>query len=132
VSKLPFLSPKTGGLCSAVLTTVAAGLLLACSASGQGSDLRPADLGPAEDLAAGPSCGQIVLCTVSCGLGKLQCDTQCAVGANQTEGSKAAKLALCAVLHCASSDGGTGLPSILSCLLSSCPAEVAACDGLPL
>ncbi len=85
-----------------------------------------------DDLSTGPSCGQIVICTIECGLGKPGCDVNCAAGASANEALKAGTLAVCAAVNCAGMDGGSGLTSTLACLLSKCQKEVAACDGLPI
>ena len=116
----------------ALLPAVAAWLLVACSANEPGADLAslPADMTVVADLASGPSCGKILICIVQCGLDKLGCTAQCTAGANATEGMKAGTLALCAALHCASPELGTGLPAVLGCLLASCKSEVLGCDGL--
>ena len=84
------------------------------------------------DLSSGPSCGTLVLCIITCGVDKVACDAQCTAGASATEAMKAGALALCAATHCVGGDAGTGLPSILGCLLTNCQSQVAACDGLPL
>ena len=115
-----------------LLAVVAAWMLAACSATAPGTDLAtvPSDMTVVADLAAGPSCGKIVLCIVQCGLDNTECDAKCPAGANATEAAKAATLALCAALQCAGGDAGTGVPAILGCLISKCQKEVLGCDGL--
>lgn len=123
------------GFCRPALL-LAAGLLWACGAGGQGSDLAAgaADMTVADQGTAltGPSCGQLTACILTCGASDITCDTKCTQGASATEATKAGSLALCAGLHCVGSDAGTGLTAILGCLITSCQSQLAACDGLPL
>jgi len=128
----PLTRHRPGWPGRAFLLAAATWLLAACSAITPDTDLAPvpSDMTVVADLAAGPSCGKIVLCIVGCGLDNTECDAKCPAGASPTEAAKAATLALCAALQCAGGDAGTGVPAILGCLISKCQKEVIGCDGL--
>lgn len=110
-------------------------MLSSCSPSTPEVDLSNLSLpdmcGSGSDLPAGPTCGAMMLCMVGCGLNRLSCNISCANGVDATQALKAITLGVCAAENCAAGDMGGGIYGILGCLLKSCPAEVAACDGLP-
>jgi hypothetical protein len=112
----------------------------------------PADLVPPVDLLPPPNCGKIVFCALGClgggGLGgiggiggggggdmsganPITCVLGCGTGAPQSEVTAALSLIACAAQNCLSADGGTSNQlGILTCLQTSCSAQVMACKGL--
>jgi len=78
------------------------------------------------------TCGQVVSCTVQCGLTNLTCDQMCVQGASPTALQQAGTLVLCAAQSCllGQPDGGGGMAAIFQCLPQNCGTQVAGCDGL--
>jgi hypothetical protein len=124
-----------------------AALLLVAASCNEGNDglliggadfaVSPAltDLSVAPDLAQpGKTCGQIVLCAISCGMVNLQCLQNCGTGASLQEIATAGTLVACAVQNCLPrGDAGMGSPTMLAtCAFQKCPMQVSACGGLGL
>jgi hypothetical protein len=99
--------------------------------------LGPVDMVPPPDLVPPKTCGKIVGCALMCigsggldaGLGNAGCVLGCGQGAPPAEVGAALSLIACAAQNCLS--GGTGNQlQIFQCLLTSCPMQLAGCQGL--
>jgi hypothetical protein len=123
-----------------------ASLVVALAGCNQGHDeLSVADLSVAADLGGadlsapdlkGPTCGQMAVCILACGVTDFQCDQGCVAGAMPAAIQEAGALTLCAAQNCLSGllggDGGMGGTfAVLQCLKDKCPMQVDACEGLP-
>lgn len=97
----------------------------------------PSDMPQSGDLKMGPSCGQIVLCVVQCGVTNLACSQTCFQGAQPSALQQSGALVLCAATNCLAGGGGDGgaggggMLAIFACLSSKCSDEVGKCEGLP-
>jgi hypothetical protein len=101
--------------------------------------LGPVDMVPPPDLVPPTTCGKIVSCALMCigsggldaGLGNAGCVLGCGTGAPPAEVGAALSLIACAAQNCLA--GGTGNQlQIFQCLLTSCPTQLAGCNGLGL
>lgn len=101
---------------------------------GEAADLAtPPDFTVAAiDLAVpGKTCGQIVQCTIGCGLMLGACQLQCFQGASPEGQQEATALIACAAQNCVAGmhgDGGTG--NLLLCIIQKCGTQAGNCKGL--
>src|SRR5262249_11293943 len=73
------------------------------------------------------NCGQILLCSLSCGQ-DFHCLQQCCPMGSQQACQAAQQLGICAFQNCQSSLGN--LPQLLQCLGQHCQQQLANCPGL--
>ncbi len=106
------------------------------------------DLAEPADMNVGPSCGDILGCTVKCGLSDIACSAMCFQGAQKDALSQAGQLLFCAGVNCIASelqsspdgggaDGGSGLGSInplqlIFCISDKCNTQLGMCQGFSL